>query len=318
MKRIMIGISFCFLALQAYAWPFSESMPKAKITIRVIDEAGDPITNANVAVGFYQGGNAWIGESKSETVRGVSDSNGLFIAQGRCINDVSMFADKEGYYRTSAEYYFYNTKVENGRWQPWNPTNSVVLKEIKTPIPMCVKSVRTDIPVENNSIGFDLEKGDWVSPYGTGVRGDILFKLYRDLNTWKDYRSSLTISFPSEKDGIQSVYASHKDGSKLVMPYLAPQVGYATNLFFEESYQNYQEEREDQNYVFRARTVLDENGEIVSALYGKIHGNILFDVRGSETASLLFKYYLNPTPNDRNIEFDPDQNLFGGRDRFAP
>ena len=25
-----------------------------------------------------------------------------------------------------------------------------------------------------------------------------------------------------------------------------------------------------------------------------------------------FSYYLNPTPNDRNVEFDPKQNLLGG------
>jgi len=25
---------------------------------------------------------------------------------------------------------------------------------------------------------------------------------------------------------------------------------------------------------------------------------------------LIFKYFLNPTPNDRNVEFDPKQNLF--------
>lgn len=24
----------------------------------------------------------------------------------------------------------------------------------------------------------------------------------------------------------------------------------------------------------------------------------------------MFTYYLNPTPNDRNIEFDPKRNLF--------
>lgn len=48
-------------------------------------------------------------------------------------------------------------------------------------------------------------------------------------------------------------------------------------------------------------------GNIISAQYGKIYGDFL-----------AFTYYLNPSPNDRNVEFDPDQNLFGGRDRFAP
>jgi hypothetical protein len=52
------------------------------------------------------------------------------------------------------------------------------------------------------------------------------------------------------------------------------------------------------NYYFRVRTKLDENGNVVSARYGKIYGDFM-----------QFSYYLNPTPNDRNVEFDPKQNL---------
>ena len=29
-----------------------------------------------------------------------------------------------------------------------------------------------------------------------------------------------------------------------------------------------------------------------------------------------FRYYLNPTPNSRNIERDPKQNLLGGLESF--
>jgi hypothetical protein len=46
--------------------------------------------------------------------------------------------------------------------------------------------------------------------------------------------------------------------------------------------------------------VLDSNGNAKSALYGKIYG---------DTMMMNFHYYLNPTPNDRNVEFDPKQNL---------
>jgi hypothetical protein len=53
--------------------------------------------------------------------------------------------------------------------------------------------------------------------------------------------------------------------------------------------------------------VLDENGNIKSALYGKIYG-------GFEN----FQYYLNPTPNDRNVEFDPDHNLLNLGRREIP
>jgi len=69
--------------------------------------------------------------------------------------------------------------------------------------------------------------------------------------------------------------------------------------------------REDQNYFFRVRTVLDEKGRIKSALYGKIFGDITSDVINSKTAFIQFTYCLNPNPNDRNMEFDPKKNLFG-------
>ena len=54
----------------------------------------------------------------------------------------------------------------------------------------------------------------------------------------------------------------------------------------------------NKNYYFRVRTKVDDRGNIVSAHYGKIYGDFM-----------QFKYYLNPTINDRNVEFDPKQNL---------
>jgi len=39
---------------------------------------------------------------------------------------------------------------------------------------------------------------------------------------------------------------------------------------------------------------------VTNALYGQIHGHI----------NGCFGYDLNPTPNDRNVEFDPKRNLF--------
>ena len=58
---------------------------------------------------------------------------------------------------------------------------------------------------------------------------------------------------------------------------------------------------ENRNYFFRVRTVLDEEGNVKSALYGKIYGDFM-----------QFRYYLNPTLNDRNVEFDPEHNLLEG------
>ena len=63
---------------------------------------------------------------------------------------------------------------------------------------------------------------------------------------------------------------------------------------------------ENQNYFFRVRTALDQQGKVKSALYGKTAGPIVCGPQGI----VQFTYYLNPTPNDRNMEFDPSKNLF--------
>ena len=66
------------------------------------------------------------------------------------------------------------------------------------------------------------------------------------------------------------------------------------------------------NFAFRIRTQRDEKGEISSAYYGKVYGDITFKKlfgNSLAVASVTFLYYLNPTPNDRNLEWDMRNNL---------
>jgi hypothetical protein len=64
------------------------------------------------------------------------------------------------------------------------------------------------------------------------------------------------------------------------------------------------------NFFFRVRSEYDANKQLKSALYGKLLGPIRANIQGTQTAKLYFTYYLNPTPLDRNMEFDPKRNLF--------
>jgi len=59
-------------------------------------------------------------------------------------------------------------------------------------------------------------------------------------------------------------------------------------------------------FFLRTRVKLDAQGNIISAHYTKIMG----DIRLAAQGSLHFTYYFNPTANDRNLEFDPSKNLF--------
>jgi hypothetical protein len=64
----------------------------------------------------------------------------------------------------------------------------------------------------------------------------------------------------------------------------------------------------DEYLAFRVRTQVDGSGTVTNAKYGKLYGPLEFGV--GKDNSIRFSSYLNPTNNDRNIEFAPGQNLF--------
>jgi hypothetical protein len=96
--------------------------------------------------------------------------------------------------------------------------------------------------------------------------------------------------------------------------YAAPEEGYVTKLEFERErtqtkIMKSREMEKEQYLIFRVRTITDKSGKISSANYGKIYGPIEYGRMGAQHR-LLFSYYFNPAANDRNLEFDPSQNLF--------
>ena len=64
--------------------------------------------------------------------------------------------------------------------------------------------------------------------------------------------------------------------------------------------------------AFRSRISHGQDGSsVIRANYGKIYGPLKFGhSEKPEVAVVRFLYYFNPTPNDRNIEFDGKNNLF--------
>ena len=60
-------------------------------------------------------------------------------------------------------------------------------------------------------------------------------------------------------------------------------------------------------FFLRTRVRLDKDGRVISANYAKVIGDFCLDAARS---SFSFSYYFNPYPDDRNLEFDPKNNLF--------
>ena len=293
MKNALILLSLILAVLtnscafgQTPASPDQFGPHKWTATVKVIGEDGNPIVGADVACQYTVPTKPNSSDQTYGEVKGVTDTNGMFSASHTDSSwDLGASAQKDGYYNTHIGYQFYFDDKRR------NPSFTLMLKEIGKPIAMYAKAVNLGVPVFNRPVGFDLEAGDWVVPNGNGATTDFLFTVTN---------STIVVSFPNAGDGIQGFTRDWNLGvSGLVSLHEAPIDGY------QPKYEKTQMPNPDRIYYFRVRTVLDENGNVKSALYGKIYGDFM-----------QFRYYLNPTPNDRNIEFDPKQNLLGGLQSF--
>jgi hypothetical protein len=274
---------------------FAQTKHEWKVTLKVVDDDGQPVTSAKAGVGYYT-------NRVSTSINGLTDTNGIFTASHSSYGgELGFAAEKAGYYTTRIPYllgFDYNATK-------WNPVQTLMLKKIVKPIPMYAKRIDAQPPADGKPIGYDLMVGDWVAPYGKGINPDILFTREYNRKSLQDYDYKLTVSFPKAGDGIQEFLVPYKnmEGSALRSPHEAPTNGYQPQIVRlnishpgQKLIFDYDENRA---YFIHVRTVLDENGNVKSALYGKIYGDFM-----------QFSYYLNPTPNSRNVEFDPKRNLF--------
>lgn len=310
--------TICCLVLTCFVFNgVAQVYNKGCITMKVVDEEGRVIVNAKAGATFSidkPRGEGW--GTKPFSIEGVTDTNGMFTAEATGNPTVYYGAKKNGYYDTHNLSFMFTNAVLM-RWQPWNPTVGVVLRKIANPIPMYAKHIpiESEIPVVDSPVGYDLMIGDWVAPYGKGKVADFVFTLKRRVANWKDFETHLLLLFSNPLDGIQPVKEIGTMGSIFRLPRTAPETSYQTewtnsigNIAGKGYFQT--QVKDCLGYFFRVRTVVDGNGKLVHALYGKIKGPIQFDARESKTAHVAFTYYLNPTPNDRNVEFDPKRNLF--------
>lgn len=278
-------------------------------TIKVLDESGQPIAGADVKMSWHV--TAPDGSETFDKTEGLTDANGMFITSheaNRSI-DLGFTARKRGYYSTTKGHEF--ADFNDSDPEKLSPHVTLVLKKIEDPIPMYARWVDSEPhafkktgrpPINfNTSIGYDLTAGDWVAPYGKGTNADMLFTEEFNKQSVMDYYYKLTISFPDADDGIQEyIVPDAEKGCRLRSPQEAPLDGYQSQLIRE----NYHHPGEpgksnyDENRIYLFRTTLSDGVH-----YGKIYG---------DPEQTPFCYYLNPTPNDRDIEFDPMHNLLGG------
>jgi hypothetical protein len=303
-------------------------LPEASATIKVVDDEGRPVEGAKVLISFMIPYNAWSTKEvkHAENHEGFSDKDGLFSARDGCKGDIGYVAKKEGYYdSTPTRYDYQGLNVTKTAWQPGNPELTAVLKKIINPVPMYAREVTLQIQELNTRMGYDLEAGDWVSPYGKGMHPDFVCYASRRGNTMYDFETFVQITFSNWEDGIQAYPVKHEGGNRLRSMQEAPDENYANEWSRKKSASpregrlNWETDR-DMNYLFRVRSKLDNRGNIVSANYGKIYGDIITGGEAAEKLWLHFTYYYNPDPQSRSLEFDTKRNLAkdAGRNIYLP
>ena len=315
MCKILTLVALCPLALTVAAMePAMEDAIRhgamAKICYRVIDDEGCPISNAVAHVWFssyarHQDDADWLV---------TTDANGMFTVEHRTNESLDCGFDKDGYYHSSDQILFRDrrdvpVKVKDGKWQPYGETRTVVLKKIKNP--WAVKTFigeeyRRKIPVFDEWLPFDMEKSDWLAPYGSGTHNDVLLRLKKkETDKWYTYSYSMEACFTNNP--YAGVYIKPLDEfSDLKTDYIADinadyQVNYAySKECVEKKPVKIMGLGPNQYLVFRTRTRVDEKGNLVGAHYGKYCRG--WDSNGKEM--LIGDGCFNPVENDPNIEGD--------------
>lgn len=294
------------LGLSASCRPEYPPRSMAQLTLRLVDDTGQPVPQAKVAVvGFHV------------AAEGKTDKSGCFLATLRTVSgEVDLEASKEGYYSINRHTYLF-TGETNGQFYPSNPLIELQFHKIEKPVPMVVKHVEEEIPVVDQPVGYDLLKSDWVKPYGHGETPDLIFEAKRSSEGSDDVNGWLRLTFSDPADGLFPVRLFWRNDYELKLAAIAPTNGYRSKWWWaigksdEPKGEGWIAETnmdQDANYYLRVRSQTGRNGEM-RALYGKIYRGISLELWAYRTnVTVKFDYYLNPD-GTRNTEFDTGRNL---------
>lgn len=314
-------MTLAHLALVMIMTPFVCSSQLLDVRLRVIvsDEQGNPIDKSQVVCCFSKpvdNKDPWKGQT-SDKVHVVTDHDGKCNAKGTSMHEMTVVSRKEGYYESRETLYNLKFNSEKRQWLPYEREVKLVLRKIVNPIPMYAWNMfRMDYPVGTNEwAGYDMLRAEWMPPHGKGETEDVRFHVLRAADAYDRTQPALvmTVRFMGEKNGVcgiddKAVFCQ----SRLKLPYGASREGYSEKEFRFEKRLGVHEFRTTTNTgttncFFRIRSKTDRDGNFVEGLYGKIAGPV--GVAGGRGIRIDMVYYVNPTPNDLNMEFDPKRNL---------
>jgi hypothetical protein len=313
MNRMTI-VSLCLMA--TFTCAFTDWAPMARVTIEVVDEEGKPVPDAKVSVAG--------GDGQGQALH--TDRDGRVIATLKSVGSVGGGVRKDGFYTTAYRFSLFDHVPEGvtvGRRYP-DVTHRVVIRPKLKPVPMYAYQFSRAIPVEGEEIGIDLLKADWVAPHGKGEVADVMVNMASSPDSGPTITyGEFAWRFPRAGDGMVRVPLDEcHPNSDFIMPRYAPNGGYiaewkAKRTRGERTWLGETQpdgpEFDSAPYFFRIRSRLNEKGQVVEALYGKItkpQGSITWrSIYQDRPARVNFTYHVNPD-GTRNLEYDPERNLF--------
>ncbi len=281
----------------------------AKVVMHVVDQSGDPVSNACVRCGvwrsFASGGPI---EEKLFT-----NGDGMCTVWGyRCTGIITWSVSKDGYYRSQGSVRYDSDgkefhSVVAGRWLPWGYVKKITLKKQVSPCKLIVgsssKYMGIRIPKFSQWLPFDLRKLDWLPPFGDGEYSDVvIFCEKKVANRINNFSFSMKVAFTnSYNDGF---YVQSKDKESTFRTLHVAETNKVLKKIYEFSikrngaFRDVQELGDGEYIVFRTRTKTDDSGNLLSANYGVISGPF----RMGSSSIYIEDSCFNPMPNDMNIE----------------
>ena len=309
MNKQLLSSLLTVLALNCPAQDLALNMARrygaeVKECLRIVDQNGIPVVGAKVWGGLQHGD----GYGDFTPINGMTDTNGEYVIQGKCTTRIRCDITMDGYYRSEflLDNYGYRHTLLDGKWIPYGEKHVVILKKIRSPCKLIAfpDSLRwCRIPVFGKWIGFDFECGEWITPYGKGRHADVLLRFASMKTSLHDYKYVLDVSFTNNPYAGAYIMESDKT-SDLTTTYDADSnATYKTTFSFvleqiPGECRHWDFLDTDSYLVFRTRTRVDKDNNLIGAHYGNIHG----PWRSGAEFMILSGGCFNPIENDVNIE----------------
>ena len=278
----------------------------ATLELRLVvrDERGEAVPGARIRATLAD-------RVADHSLYGVTDKNGIWQISDKTTGDyIELEVSADGFYTSKKRFSYIEMgkehKVIDGKWQPYGDVETIQMRKVVNPQISCTGGRFQFAKNLGSWVGFDLEKGEFVRPYGNGEVSDFEVIVDWDGKWLSDYSGmGVRLRFTEPYSGFYEVLTHGESVFK--GPYSADAQGRFSQeaSFFEKVVSDtrriHQHFPKDKCWVVRSRCRIDEHGKLKSANYSVVH-NVSYCGKQDGRGGLLVEGAFNSTPNDTNLE----------------